>query len=164
MCFQLFFNKFYLLFVGFSCLYDTSITDNFALTNIKDMDNSSIKANIRKVRKARKLTQEELADRLDISLTAYRDLEKGNTNIVNSNVIRLAELLGTSTEELVLGYRPVQAPGKLLEDVRTEYGGRIEVMERRIADLEKLVNSLEETIATKNEIISMLRKSTPEQK
>ena len=135
------------------------ITDNFALTNTMKMDNSSIKDNIRKVRKARKLTQEELADRLDISLTAYRDLEKGNTAIVNSNVIRLAELLDTTTEELVLGYRPVQAPGKLLEDVRTEYGGKIEAMERRIADLEKLVRSLEETIATKNEIIAMLKKS-----
>ena len=137
------------------------ITDNFALTNTMKMDNSSIKDNIRKVRKARTLTQEELADRLDISLTAYRDLEKGNTNIVNSNVIRLAELLDTTAEELVLGYRPVQAPGKLLEDVRTEYGGKIEAMERRIADLEKLVRSLEETIATKNEIIAILKKSAP---
>ena len=137
------------------------IIDNFALTNTMKMDNSSIKDNIRKVRKARKLTQEELADRLDISLTAYRDLEKGNTSIVNSNVIRLAELLDTTAEELVLGYRPVQAPGKLLEDVRTEYGGKIEAMERRIADLEKLVRSLEETIATKNEIIAILKKSTP---
>ena len=137
------------------------ITDNFVLTNTMKMDNSSIKDNIRKVRKARKLTQEELADRLDISLTAYRDLEKGNTSIVNSNVIRLAELLDTTAEELVLGYRPVQAPGKLLEDVRSEYGGKIEIMERRIADLEKLVRSLEETIATKNEIIAILKKSAP---
>lgn len=124
------------------------------------MDNSSIKDNIRKVRKARKLTQEELAGRLEISLTAYRDLEKGNTNIVNNNVIRLAELLETTAEELVLGYRPVQAPGKLLEDVRSEYGGKIETMEKRIADLEKLVRSLEETIATKNEIIALLKKSS----
>ena len=124
------------------------------------MDNASIKDNIRKVRKARKLTQEELADRLEISLTAYRDLEKGNTNIVNNNVIRLAELLETTAEELVLGYRPVQAPGKLLEDVRSEYGGKIETMEKRIADLEKLVRSLEETIATKNEIIALLKKSS----
>lgn len=121
------------------------------------MDNSSIKDNIRKVRKARKLTQEELADRLDISLTAYRDLEKGSTNIVNANVIRLAELLGTSTEELVLGYRPVQAPGKMLEDIRVEYGSRIEAMERRIADLEKLVETQAETIRTKNDIISLLK-------
>ena len=128
------------------------------------MDNSSIKDNIRKVRKARKLTQEELADKLDISLTAYRDLEKGSTTIVNSNVIRLAELLGTSTEELVLGYRPVQAPGKLLEDVHSEYGGKIKAMERRIADLEKLVNSLEETITTKNEIISLLKNTAPSEK
>ena len=121
------------------------------------MDNSSIKDNIRRVRKARKLTQEELADRLEISLTAYRDLEKGSTNIVNANVIRLAELLGTSTEELVLGYRPVQAHGKMLEDIRTEFGSRIEAMERRIADLEKLVETQEETIRTKNDIISLLK-------
>ena len=116
---------------------------------------------LQELRRQKGLTQEELADRLDISLTAYRDLEKGNTNIVNSNVIRLAELLDTTAEELVLGYRPVQAPGKLLEDVRTEYGGKIEAMERRIADLEKLVRSLEETIATKNEIIAILKKSAP---
>ena len=150
-----------MLFVGISCLKSIIRTDNFVQTNTIKMDNSSIKDNIRKVRKARKLTQEELADRLDISLTAYRDLEKGNTNIVNNNVIRLAELLDTTAEELVLGYRPVQAPGKLLEDVRTEYGGKIDTMERRIADLEKLVRSLEETIATKNEIIALLKKSTP---
>ena len=125
------------------------------------MDNSSIKENIRKTRKSRKITQEDMAEKLDISLTAYRDLEKGNTSIVNSNVIRLAELLDTTAEELVLGYRPVQAPGKLLEDVRSEYGGKIEAMERRIADLEKLVRSLEETIATKNEIIAILKKSAP---
>lgn len=123
------------------------------------MDNSTIKDNIRKRRKERKLTQEEMADRLDISLTAYRDLEKGHTNIVNANVIRIAELLETSTEELVLGYRPVQAPGKLLENMRSEYGNRMSVMERRIADLEKLVASLEETIRSKNEIITMLRNS-----
>ena len=123
------------------------------------MDNSTIKDNIRKRRKERKLTQEEMADRLDISLTAYRDLEKGHTNIVNANVIRIAELLETSTEELVLGYRPVQTPAKLLEDMRSEYGNRMSVMERRIADLEKLVASLEETIRSKNEIITMLRNS-----
>ena len=131
---------------------------------MKDMDNSSIKNNIRKVRMAKKLTQEEMAGRLNISLTAYRDLEKGSTNLMNSNLVRIAELLDTSTEEIMLGYRPVQAPGKLLEDVRSEYGGRIETMERRIADLERLVKSLEETINTKNEIISMLRKAASAEK
>ena len=128
------------------------------------MDNISIKDNIRKIRKARRLTQEDMAHMLDISLTAYRDLEKGETNIVNANVMRIAELLETSAEELMLGYRPVQAPGKLLEDIRAEYGGRITNMEKRIADLEKLVASQDETIKTKNEIISLLKKSLGEDK
>lgn len=128
------------------------------------MDNSSIKDNIRKVRKSRKLTQEEMAHKLDISLTAYRDLEKGSTSIMNSNIMKMAEILDTSTEELVLGYRPVQSPGRLLEDIHTEYGGKITIMERRIADLEKLVESLQETIRTKNEIITMLKNLLGEEK
>ena len=130
------------------------------------MDNSSIKENIRKTRKSRKITQEDMAEKLDISLTAYRDLEKGSTSILNANIIRIGELLETSTEELLLGYRPVQASGKQVEEVRAEYSGRINVnvMERRIADLEKLVASLEETITSKNEIITMLKKKLGEDK
>lgn len=108
------------------------------------------------------MTQEDMAARLDISLTAYRDLERGSTNIMNANIFKIAELLEISVEELILGYRPVQAKGIQVEDVRAEYGGQITVMERRISDLEKLVSSLEETIITKNEIISMLKKKLGE--
>lgn len=128
------------------------------------MDNTTIKDNIRKRRKEHRLTQEEMAHKLDISLTAYRDLEKGNTSIVNANVMKIADLLGTSAEELVLGYLPVQAPGKVLEDMHAEYGGRISIMERRIADLEKLVASLEETVRSKDEIITMLKNLLGEEK
>lgn len=128
------------------------------------MDNTSIKKNIRTRRKARRYTQEEMADKMGMSLTAYRDLEKGDTSIVNTNLLKIAMLLDTTSEELVLGYRPVQMEGPDLEDVREEYSGRVAILERRIADLEKLVLSLEETIATKNEIITMLKKSLGEDK
>ena len=154
-----------MLFVGISCLTHACLWHNFATDQHKrTMDNSTIKDNIRKVRKAKRLTQEEMAHKLDISLTAYRDLEKGSTSIMNANIIKMAEVLETSTEELVLGYRPVHSPAKLLEDIRSEYGGKISVMERRISDLEKLVDSLEETIRTKNEIITMLRNLLGEDK
>ena len=126
------------------------------------MDNSSIKENIRRFRNSRKLTQEDMSERLDISLTAYRDLEKGNTNILNANVIRIAGILDVSLEELFLGYIPSQASSLKLKEAHAEYGGRISVMERRICDLEKLVSSLEETIKSKNEIISMLKKKLGE--
>lgn len=126
------------------------------------MNNDSIKENIRNKRKSRQLTQEDMAEKLNISLTAYRDLEKGKTAVMNSNVFRIAGILGISTEELILGYMPEQASGIHLEDVQAEYGGRISVMEKRISDLEKLVSTLEDSISTKNEIISMLKKKLGE--
>lgn len=105
-----------------------------------------------------------MALKLGISLTAYRDLEKGETSIVNSNLNKVADILDTSAEELVLGYSPVQMQGPGLKDIKEEYGSRVSVLERRIADLEKLVVSLEETISTKNEIIAMLKKTLDEEK
>ena len=123
------------------------------------MDNISIKQNIRNIRKSRKLTQEEMAYKMGMSLTAYRDLEKGETSIVNANLIKVASLLETTTEELVLGYRPAQMEGPGLEDMKEEYSGKVHVLERRIAGLEKMIHTLEETLATKNEIIAMLKKS-----
>lgn len=130
----------------------------FCLENDESMDNLTIKDNIRKIRKARRLTQEEMAMQLGISVTAYRDLERGSTSILNSNIYRIADLLGTPTEEIVLGYMPSQAEGATLQEVQMEYSGRIETLERRILDLEKLVSSQEDTIRSKNEIISMLKK------
>ncbi len=128
------------------------------------MDNTTIKDNIRKIRKTRRLTQEEMALRLGISITAYRDLEKGNTSILNSNVYKIADLLDTPAEEIVLGYRPSQMEGASLQEVQLEYSGKIESLKRRILDLEKLVSSLEETIESKNEIITMLKNRLAEEK
>ena len=128
------------------------------------MDNISIKDKIRKIRKAHKLTQEEMALQLGISITAYRDLEKGNTSILNGNVVKIAELLDTPTEEIVLGYRPSQIESASLQEVHAEYSSRIDVLERRIKDLEKLVASDEEIIRGKNEIISLLKKRLGEER
>ena len=122
------------------------------------MDNNSIKENISSIRKKKGLTQEEMAHSLGISLTAYRDLEKGATSIINGNIYKIARLTGVTTEELVLGYRPEQSEGKI-EDIRSEYGSKVENLMTRISDLEKIVASLEETIESKNEIITMLKKN-----
>ena len=105
------------------------------------------------------MTQEEMADLLGISTTAYRDLERGSTSIVNGHVLRIAEIMNTSTEEVVLGYRPIQMPGKKLEEMQAEYAERIDALEKEVEYLRKLVKSLEETIAAKTQIIEMLQKS-----
>jgi transcriptional regulator with XRE-family HTH domain len=124
------------------------------------MDKNSIKDNIRRIRKRSGMTQEDMAHELGISLTAYRDLERGATNIVNSNIARIAEITGTTTEE-VLGYTTVPDEDRI-QDVQVEYGAKIENLQTRINDLEKIVASLEDVIATKNEIISILKKNIDE--
>ncbi|MBE6250402.1 MAG: helix-turn-helix domain-containing protein [Bacteroidales bacterium] len=128
------------------------------------MDNSSIKENIRKIRKARKVTQEEMALQLGLSITAYRDLEKGNTSILNGNIHKIADLLDTPTEEIVLGYRPSQMGAGSLREIQAEYSGKIDILLRRIQDLEKIIASNEEIIRSKNEIISMLKKRLGEER
>ena len=122
------------------------------------MDNLTIKQNIRKARTKRRITQEEMAARLGISLTAYRDLEKGGTSVMHGNIIRMAELLDTSAEEIVLGYHPSELEAGTLEDVRIQYGNQICILEEKINDQRKLISTLEAQIADKNEIIKMLKK------
>lgn len=128
------------------------------------MDDISIKNNIMKIRKARKITQESMALSLGMSLTAYRDFERGKTSVMNMNVLKIASLLNIPAEELVLGYRPHQINDSANENLLKEYANRINEQERRIADLEILVESLQDAVSSKNEIIAMLKKSLGEDK
>lgn len=128
------------------------------------MDESSIKNNINTYRKSKYLTQTQTAQALKISTNAYRKIEKGKTAIINTHVREFAELVGLSIEELFLGYSPSETLDSTLNEVKAEYGKKVTSLENQIDHLEKLIESLEETIATKNEIINMLKKSFAEHK
>ena len=133
------------------------------------MDNASIKKNIRKVRMTRKFTQEEMAHKLGMSLSAYREFEKGGTSIINDNLLRMASFLETPTEELVLGYQPKLAGGLDIKNLKKEYSDKEVILVGRISDLENLISAKNQTIAdkddiiaSKNEIIMMLKKMLAE--
>jgi len=70
------------------------------------MNSRKIKENIRKTRSELHLSQQETAEKLGISRTAYRNLENGSTKIFSDHISRLAELSGKTEEEIVLGYTP----------------------------------------------------------
>ena len=61
------------------------------------------------------MTQEELADIIGMSLTSYRDLEKGPTAIINANIPKIADATGSTVEEILLGFRPMPSDGRLEE-------------------------------------------------
>ena len=147
------------------------------------MDNDSVKDNIRNFRKIYKLTQSEMADKLGLSRTAYRNIESGETRLISENVSRIADILHIRTEDLVLGYSPEpgqkeknRRPGSIsaqLAEMKRAHEKETEEMSSEIIRLKKdlqyltrRIEDLEELLKTKDEIISMMKKfeSRPEQK
>lgn len=138
-------------------------------SNIPEMDNKTVKANILKMRKSMNITQAEMAERMGISRIAYRNIEKGDTALISSSVEKIADLLDSSVEELVLGYVPVDAERHSLEEMKSDYSRRMMEMERKHQDeirgmknyidsLEEKVRLLGDLVQTKDEINALLKK------
>jgi len=58
-------------------------------------------ANLRRLRERRKLTQQDLAERSGVPRPTLAHLESGEANPTLSVLVRVAEALGTSIEELI---------------------------------------------------------------
>lgn len=134
------------------------------------MDKNSIKENLLKMRGRLGLSQEAMAEKLGISRTAYRNIESGKTRLISSHADKIASILGVSTEELLLGHNPDDGNASSLEDMRERYETRIREIENGHTDemtalnaqikvLNEFIDTLKETIRTKDEIIALLRKS-----
>ncbi|MBO8452989.1 MAG: helix-turn-helix transcriptional regulator [Bacteroidetes bacterium] len=133
------------------------------------MDNSSVKKNISRIRKASGISQTEMAERLGISRTAYRNIETGDTKLINDNVDRIASLLDTTSEELVLGYTPSAKDSMKVNDIQKEnalkqkemaarFETEIARLNEQINTLKEYIDALQETVRTKDEMISMLKR------
>ena len=65
------------------------------------MDYYKLGQRVRKLRKARGLSQENLAEMLDISVTHMSHIETANTKMSFSLIVRIAEILDVSLDYLV---------------------------------------------------------------
>ncbi len=86
------------------------------------MDNNSIKDTIYRFRKAKGYTQEDMAARIGTSVTTYRSIESGKTNLIHPMLKKISEVLDISEEALLAGTE-VAAPG-ILEDDGVPYLAR----------------------------------------
>ncbi len=77
-------------------------------------------ANLRRLRERRKLTQQELAERSGVPRPTLAHLESGEANPTLSVLVRVAEALGTSIEDLIGRIEPAitMHPCKLLGEER----------------------------------------------
>ncbi|MBO7145795.1 MAG: helix-turn-helix transcriptional regulator [Salinivirgaceae bacterium] len=67
------------------------------------MDLASLGKNIAYVRRAKNLTQENVAFDLEISKTSYAKIERGETNISFLRLVQIAEYFKVDVSELVKG-------------------------------------------------------------
>ena len=120
------------------------------------MDDATIKNNLEKKRNELGLSQTEMARRLEISLNAYRKLEKGKTRILNEHVGKFAEKTGTSVAE------PISSATERINDIKENYDRKMRDLEdgyiKTIASLKADIERLNERLQDKDEIISMNRK------
>jgi transcriptional regulator with XRE-family HTH domain len=57
--------------------------------------------NVRRVRMARKITQEKLAELVDLNIRTIQKIEAGHVNILLTTVLRLRKALGCGWDDLL---------------------------------------------------------------
>lgn len=68
-----------------------------------DVDLAEIGRRIQSRRKQQGLTQEQLADRMNVSIQMISNLERGNKAIRIDNLINLSQILAVSTDYILTG-------------------------------------------------------------
>ncbi len=126
------------------------------------MDEDAIRLRLKESRNRNGLTQKEMAEELGIDRNTYSNIERGSTALVCRHLERIAELLHTTEEELLLGYKPCRPGDKdSLDDVRIQYQEKLDNAKDGYEDKLASANKL---LATYEEMIRMLRAQNEEQK
>lgn len=124
------------------------------------MDNKSLKENIYKRRKELGLSQECVAEQVDISLNAYIKLEKGPTKIFNPKIIKIAEALETTPEALILGsVIKLTKHNEICENLKQYYNVRMEEYREMMKDKNLLIRRLNKMVTDKEHTISQLKET-----
>ena len=97
----------------------------------------TISSQIRLLRQQKGYSQENMADMLGLSTTAYGDIERGKTDLTISRLQQIATALGTTAPQLLSGELPPQQelyPAEVVHQVETLKTAQ----ERKDLEIEKL--------------------------
>ena len=129
------------------------------------MDIDLIRGRIKERRKAMGYTQEYMANKLDISVNAYGELESGETKIVNSRVIEVARILNESLEYILFGANNEDEYKERLRQMEEMFQKKIESIHTqyqiKIQELEGANEELRVALKTKDGIIGVLKEKLP---
>lgn len=115
------------------------------------MNNDTVKKNIRKARLERKISLEQMASSLGISVTALKKIETGRTRIINEHVLDIPELLGISDIDFFFGELQGSDQGAVLQDIRNQMNDKVRIL---TDEYEAKLHSLRKEIAMKDELLN----------
>lgn len=69
--------------------------------------------NLRSIRTDRKLTREQMAEKVGVSTTFYANLETGNKMMSVTTLKKIADALGISTDSILYENRPCEAADRI---------------------------------------------------
>ena len=138
------------------------------------MNEKEIKFNIRSLRQLRHISQQEMADLLNVERNTYRNIENGSTRIFNPILPRIAEILEVSVMKLLAGYELQEDELKTLEEMKVDYASRfkdtentyrenLNKLQKELTSKEEELKKVYEWLEDKNQIISLLKKRLSEE-
>lgn len=107
------------------------------------LDYSIIGQRLKKARKAKKMTQEELSEKLDVSIAFLSRIERGNSQVNLKRLVQICEILEVSPGEILNGVSSKSSQyldsefASLLKDCSSE-------QQKLIYDIAKVVAKKEE--------------------
>lgn len=110
-------------------------------------DNGSIKDKIYETRRRKGISQEEMANRMGMSLNSYRKIERGRTLLVSRRIWEIAEALNIKPEELILD-DDFEKGSSLADAEREEYSTTINALREEIDVLKQCIVILNEKNAS----------------
>jgi len=118
------------------------VRKNFIMINIV------IGNKLKTLRKNKKMSQEEIADYLHMSQSAYARMESGESHSWANHILRICQIFAITPEELMRvehsktetnkkGKSPKEVVSQLSDEVIVQYEERIKELKKVIKDLKK---------------------------
>lgn len=124
---------------------------------LQRMDNKKSKENIYRRRKELGLSQECVAEQIDVSLNSYIKIEKGPTKIFNPKIVKIAEVLNTTPENLIFGsVVTLEKHNQQCENITQYYNTLIEEDRQAIAEKDLFIKRLNELVDERKQMIDLL--------
>lgn len=116
-----------------------------------------IKKNIRKQRRSLGITQAEMAQKLGISRQSYNSIEIGKTRLVDRKLVKIANQLCVSVDNLLLGYDPSPNTASLKKELH-EKTEKLAYSERERNEMRLRLENLQQLFDQQVDYIETLKK------